>query len=213
MTDLLPLTKACAGQPDLDALREEINWLGAGVLVGQHPMRAWEYGLAVRALQTWATSSMSRLPDLPVRVLDVGGAGSAFGPTLQEKLGPVWVVEEVDPKTTGALEDRQGPVASAILCISTIEHVPDPSRFLQALSVNVASGGLIFLTMDGIGDEGPDTHHFHWMRERIYSPGLWSALAAHAMVYGLYLWGGQAWTYHGDHVYDYSFFSLCLRKV
>ncbi len=209
---LLPLTKSFAGQVDLDALREPINWLRDGVLVDQHPARAWEYGMAVDALAKWNAEADVRYPAL---ILDVGGTGSRFGRMLEDRMGPGWDVELVDPKETGRLEDRQdgaAPPAQVILAISTIEHVPDQEAFLLAIAANLVPGGLAFLTMDGKGDEGPDVQHFHWMRERIYTPGLWIMLAASAAAKGLILWGGVDWAYHSDQLYDYSFFSLCLRK-
>src|SRR5262249_20660573 len=117
-------------------------------------------------------------------------------------------------KESCSLEYRRGLPAEAILCISTIEHVPDQSAFVRALADNLRPGGLCFLTFDGKGDEGPDIQHFHWMRERIYTPGLWRMLGAEAGARGLYLWGKADWTYRGDQVYgSYSFLSLCLRKV
>jgi SAM-dependent methyltransferase len=183
----------------------------------QHPMRRWEYALALDALWRWRTQSHREA----AVIYDVGGAGSPFR----------WMsdgVQVVDPDSAGGITQHpyelrnfvtQGTeLAAAVFCLSVLEHVDDLDQFLYQLGCLVAPGGLLFLTMDCCGDPGHqiacrrDDHHFHWMRKRIFTLSHWEYLSLNLKPYGFELFGEADWTFHGPQVYDYTFASLALIK-
>ncbi|KKL90715.1 hypothetical protein LCGC14_1901940 [marine sediment metagenome] len=172
----------------------------------QHPHRRWEYAMALRAARLWGEEHPGRI------ALDVGGAGSPLVHMLDHE-GFLPLV--IDPKENANLEDTldwSKCYANFVTCISTLEHVRDFFPFLEALGKVVEPGGVLFLTMDIWGQEAPDSAHFHWMRERIFTPKTWTMTAQQLLVKGFSFLGEQDWEYHGDQVYDYSFASLALVK-
>ena len=183
----------------------------------QHPMRRWEYAMALRACTTWYDVTAKR-PQGPV--IDVGGAGSPFWRMVNP-----YACTVIDPDGGVDLAEHLrlgGALASEVYCLSVLEHVEDLDRFLYHLSCLVAPGGLLFLTMDYREQEGPDTAHFHWMRKRIFAPSSYLGLVgdfpdAHGFLdRDFQLLGGmdgrQPLIYHGPQVYDYTFASLALVK-
>ena len=192
----------------------------------QHEHRRWEYALALDAVERW-----ERDRDAHVAV-DVGGAGSPWHRILGQYLG--LTVPVVDPAHTGhttsstTLEryvSRNPPLADVVTCLSVLEHVEDLDRFLYHLACLTAPGGLLFLTVDCCGCEeagawrlhhvlpgDEDQHHFHWMRKRMFTRSSWEYLHLNLRPSGFELLGDVDWTYHGNHVHDYSFASLALRR-
>jgi SAM-dependent methyltransferase len=209
----LPLTKTLRCPYDFGYLAPELQVVDAVGIGEQHPMRRWEYAMALHALRLHQQGYTSPLDGY--RVLDVGGAGSTFGRMCvpDDGTGTIRQYELVDPRENETIEARQADyLADAVISISTIEHVKDPLPFLQACHRALAPGGLFFLTMDAWDKEGPDTAHFHWMRERIYDQYSWPDLAVTCRKLGFRGFGGFDPAYHGDHVYDYTFASLALTK-
>lgn len=177
----------------------------------QHELRRWEYAMALRA---WDLCSFGEcLPKAPL-ILDVGGAGSPFQHMLGEA---VRVIDPALQHTGCSIEEwvalNPEKRAYAVFCISTIEHVRDVPRFLDAFAQVLLPGGLLFLTTDCWDGHGPDTAHFHWMRERIYHMENWHRVADHLQELGFDFLGDQDWTYHGDSLFaSYSFCSLAMVK-
>ena len=190
----------------------------------QHPLRRWEYALALRAATTWRAQATPH----SIGWADVGGAGSPFHRMLTELL-------DVDPTLprSGRIIDPDLPINSCTLaehlaqgaalrelvfCLSVLEHVEDLDQFLYHLSCLVAPGGLLFLTLDycdALVDDWPeDRYHFHWMRRRIANQYGWRLGGAEVLTqqHSFSLLGDHDWTYHGDHVFNYSFASLALVK-
>jgi SAM-dependent methyltransferase len=200
---MIPLTKTL-DPADLDDLTEEVALVQAVGIGEQHPMRTWEYSLALRAISEHRKTHHS----LEYLVLDVGGAGSPFSQIVP------YPCQVIDPKINLAIEDLDLPAipADAVTAISTIEHVPSQLPFLDACHRALAPGGLLFLTMDCWDRDEADTAHFHWMRERIYGPHLFARLINACLTVGFQGFGAVDLTYHGDHVYDFSFRSLALTK-
>jgi len=210
---MIPLTKTCDPEDLLGLLAPQALLVDQVPLGGQHPMRRWEYALALEALtEHWATAMWNGQIQPAYGLLDVGGAGSPFSQIVDQI--PGLACEVIDPKLNMDIE-AFAPMseADAVVAISTIEHVRHPTPFLRAIHRALRPGGLLFLTMDCWNCEGPDTAHFHWMRERIYNKASWQDLAKHATMHlGFRRFGTADYTYHGDFVYDYSFCSLALVK-
>ena len=108
-----------------------------------------------------------------------------------------------------------------ITSISVIEHIPDTAKpghptpltwFLDAAHRLLRPGGLLVLTTDYWDAIGPDTAHFHWMRDRIYNPESLQALERRCRRIGFVPYGGTDRTWHGPQLYDYAMASLVLTK-
>lgn len=205
----LALSKTMDLQADLPQLVEELAVVDAVGVGAQTPeARRWEYALALRALKTWETQTQAQTR----RLVDVGGGGSAFR-TMAEARG--WVVRVVDPGETVDLATyltTRPCLADAVVCLSVLEHVKDLPRFLYHLGCLVAPGGLLVLTMDCWDRPGPDTAHFHWMRERIFTVSEWLGLRTWFGFF--FLLGELDPIYHDDQLYaSYSIASQVLRKL
>ena len=224
MIPALPLSKTCnpadlailpveverRKAPRVPPLLSEASYFPPESLNGQHPMRRWEYALALHAIRCWRVGA----GDNPHHLLDVGGAGSPFLDCLRT-IYPATSLELVDPAVNHSIEAStiRDDSYDVLTCLSVLEHVPKPKPFLKACARHLRPGGLMVLTVDYWDCEGPDTAHFHWMRERIYNRrSLTDVMTYCREALGLRRFGGADWTYFGNHVYDYSFASLVLRK-
>lgn len=218
MTARLSLSKTL-DLADLDQLVEELVIVDRHFnkeITKQHPLRRWEYAMALRALQTWrALGHVARV------IYDVGGAGSPFTAMVQAVSGPLSLLRIVDPElpivegpATLAQElQRHPPLGSAVFCLSVLEHVEDLEEFCRHLGCLVAPSGLLFLTMDycdGVGDPPIDTYHFRWMRRRIFNEA--SLQRVRETFQGFTLLGDRDASYSGPLIYDYTFCSLALVK-
>lgn len=216
----LPLTKTL-DPADFDHLAEELAIVDQHFhsVAEQHPMRRWEYAMALRALHDYLEDAEGPRATL---ITDVGGAGSPFRHMLATQHTRVQVV---DPKENISLErhvQTNAPLTDVVFCLSVLEHVEDLDQFLYHLSCLVAPGGLLFLTMDCCGCDSHDAdmeipshvdrHHFHWMRQRIFGRADLRFVAERLLDYEFSCLGERDLTYHGAHVYDYNFASLALVK-
>lgn len=163
----------------------------------------------------------------PSQICDVGGAGSNFWQVLTEVTSEEILL--IDPKApvsgkpagrcrlyAGSVEEYAANYPHGqfdiLTCISVIEHVKEVRPFLRACHMLLKPGGLLFLTTDFWDADGPDTAHFHWMRERIYTADSIRALLISSHPLGFVSVGATDWHYHGPMVYDYSVASLALVK-
>jgi hypothetical protein len=207
----LALTKTLHPE-DYDQLAAELEVVDRhmGSEAEQHPARRWEYAMALRAARTWGKAREAR------RAADVGGAGSPLVHMLRQE-GFLPIV--IDPRFSMDL-DRAVHLhelrGDFVTCISTVEHVSDLLKFVEDLAKLTNPGGCVFLTMDiwdPATEDAPDTAHFHWMRERIFTPRTWRMLGAELSRFGFSFLGEQDWEYHGDQLFgSYSFASLVMGK-
>lgn len=198
----------------------------------QHPMRRWEYAMALRAYDTWAQRDYEQRGHANRMhggtTLDVGGAGSPFSRMISDVTGGhARVVDPDEPGNGLTLEQHlrcRSSLAHHVFCLSVLEHIPpaDLDRFLYHLSCLTAPGGLLFLTVDacactGLAAHEPtaDPHHFHWMRQQIFTRpallGLWTTLTEqyHFQTLGSLTYSAAS---YAPQVYDYTFASLALVK-
>ncbi len=212
---MIPLTKTL-NPADLDEpeMRDQLVQVDKHWDTQQHPLRRWEYALALLALSEWKKQEASA-SDV-ISIADVGGAASSFHLMTSDD------TTVIDPLQTGSggfdypvevIARRHTGVYDAVVSISTFEHTSNPLAFLEACCTILKPGGLLFLTFDYAPNSGKDTYHFNWMRERIVNHLLWGRLAKilHAL-HGYDHFGDVDWISHGPHVYDYAFASLCLKK-
>lgn len=200
------------------------------VMVDQNPIRKWEYAMALRAIHGWRND---HAPDGPLHVCDVGGAQSGFWQVLAP-LSPDKYIVIVDPAAPhghvnavpGAkhiiypcgIEEYATPVPErrnsfdVLTVISVIEHVEQVKHFFRACHTILRPGGLLFFTADYWDAEGPDTAHFHWMRQRIYNDSRIKKLLADLRDLGFQSFGHADWSYHGNQVYDYSIVGVAMVK-
>ena len=198
----------------------------------QHPMRRWEYSLALQAWDAYwrevrgetYQEFRARIPGLGpdvrkhVLVLDVGGAGSPLM-LMVAHATPGINAAVVDPKINYAIENRPWTTpaqqADAVFCVSTLEHVDDPYDFLEACVRQLMPGGLLFLTVDAWDppDENQkDTAHFHWMRKRIFTRNTINHVMDTLSTWNLRPLGEIDLEYKGNTVYGYTFASICMKK-
>jgi hypothetical protein len=178
----------------------------------QHPMRRWEYAMALRAA--------SYAPHGTGVLYDVGGAGSPLSLMLLAQLGgPSSIIDpayEPWPRSLEALVVSNPRMADLVTCISVLEHIPDLDRFCYHLACLVAPGGLLFLTVDICDQPGAaatDHYDLHWMRERMFNPHSYNNLLVSFLRRDFTVLGGTPdLDWHGAHVSDYSFASLALVK-
>lgn len=200
------------------------------ILSGQHPIRRWEYAMALHAIHEWlwATAAQAGPDDPPPAIADLGGAGSNFWQALTPlSPTPITVIDEKLPGTQfvdlhpsllyirGTAEHAAPRFTEAfdiLTCISVVEHVVQVRPFLKALHTLLRPGGLLVLTTDYWDCEGPDTAHFHWMRERIYNVETLRGLRGGLWELGFRMFGQADWHYTGPQVYDYSVASLTMVK-
>ena len=182
----------------------------------EHPMRKWEYGLALKFLLEVGAE----------RVLDVGGGGSALAPILHHY---GMKVTQIDPDPSGIttvekqneilgsdiafinedfLEFKGRKKFDAVICMSTIEHIPtreDERLFFRKLTKKAP---FLFLTTDF----SPKAKAFSAAHYRTYNKVSMNKLANMAKESGFAYYGEVDYTYGGAMVYNYTFASLALTK-
>lgn len=192
-----------------------------------HIHRFWEYGSAIALLEQFGLAGK--------RVLDVGAGWSPLGPTLVRFYGCDVTEAEVD---INALRDRQTVNAllsklgcktlnlihtgvqslpreeyDAVFCISVLEHVDRTveTTAWRNLAERVKPGGLLFITVDCM-DTDLRFHTFDNLRQTKYTMGKLSNRIEGIKYMGFQTIGEPDYAYHGDMVYDYSFFRAAFTR-
>jgi len=197
---------------DYDHLEHELQTVDAHPNALPHTHRRWEYALALQALGRWR----ERGGPWEGPVYDIGGAGSAFHYMLRDWTGKEVIV--VDPALVDGypleewVSEGGAALSKAVTCLSVIEHVKELDRFLYHLSCLVAPGGLLVLTMDYWNRCGPDTTGNKELRERLFCQKTYAQLRQTLAGLHLTAFGGVDPTFHGLHVWDYTFASLVVEK-
>jgi SAM-dependent methyltransferase len=184
----------------------------------EHEHRKWEYGLALSALRRARVRT----------VLDAGGGASIFAPAAAwsdigihvTQVDPgdfaSWIesqrqiVPDVGPYIQRDFMDWEDETAyDAVTCLSVLEHVEDDIAFFKKLLPHVKPGGVLFVTVDfhPSGEAQVGGHLRTYNKDRL------SVLSGIARKAGFknYL-GKSSWNYDGEHVNNYNFASLCMRR-
>lgn len=193
----------------------------------EHPLRAWEYGLALNALRQVSHRE----------VLDVGGGGSLFAPAaIWPDIG-VESVLQIDPGDIGGWIEAQYEVLikkisdikenalaflqkdfmefesrklyDTVACLSVIEHIPNDKEFFEKLLTFVKKNGLLILTTDfhPSGKAQLDGHL------RTYNEKSMKALVALGTKAGFKPFDKPDWSYQGVHVNFYNFAAMVLKRM
>lgn len=214
-----------------------------GAMEGQHEARWWEYSMALYAIQVWqeaVTASHAQAAatalggevehvwSRPLQIADVGGHNSKFPHSLVAitsedilLIDPAAGATDIGPRVEVLAKSIEEAAASylphgqrdVITAISVIEHLEKVRPFFRAAHMLLKPGGLLFLTTDYSNDEGPDLHHYSWMRRRIYNKTLMDNLRQSSRQLGFAAFGRADWTWHGPQVYGYTLASLALVRV
>jgi hypothetical protein len=180
----------------------------------EHPMRKWEYGLALKFLLEIGAET----------VLDIGGGGSLLAPILAHY---GMHVTQIDPDPSGEstvakqneilgqdntfvcqdfLEYTGRKKYDAVICMSTIEHIEDKEDEKKFFLKLTKPAPFLFLTTD----YSPKGKTFSPDHYRTYNSAGLKRLAKLAKGWKFY--GGVDYKYEGAMVYDYTFATLALAK-
>lgn len=197
------------------------------VMASQHAIRKWEYGMALRTLDIWVKGPGEHPPYTggPLEICDVGGGGTGFCQLLATLTPePVVVIDHgLRPASCDGILFAPTSVEAfaatgrhdqfdVITSISVIEHVAQVRPFLRAIRMLLKPGGLLVLTADYWDCEGPDTAHYHWMRQRIYNPDRVTRLLQDGRELGFQIFGTSDWAYPGPQIYGYSVCCVAMTR-
>jgi len=186
----------------------------------EHPHRKWEYGLALDFLKESGVKT----------VLEVGGGGSILAPVLAMN---GFDVTETDISNGGETVAQQNQILGtnikfvladfsesfesletkfeefamfdAVLCVSTIEHVPNHVDMFRNLCLFAEKA--VFLTTDF----HPSAETFSTAHLRTYNKESLEEYKKIAEGFDYNVdWGDLE--YRGNFVYDYTFASLAMRR-
>lgn len=189
----------------------------------EHPMRAWEYGLALKALREAGVKT----------VLDVGGGGSIFAPACEWPQVGIRTTT-VDPGDVGDWIKKQRRVIAegghevsmafhqedlllwkhrgkfdGVACLSVIEHVAEDIEFFDKLLSFVRKDGIFVLTTDfhPSGQPQVDGHIRTYNADGMKQ---WADIATRKG-FEFYL-GEPDWDHFQQQVHNYTFASLIMKK-
>jgi hypothetical protein len=219
MANPYPLSKVMSRKDDDPHLVDQlalVEAIGIGAQASEH--RAWEYAVALAAIDRWTQTIWQ--PRVR-RLVDVGGAGSSFTDMVRHQYPGVedHIVDPTINQTLQAYVASLPRLADIVTCLSVLEHLPpaQTEQFCYHLAALVAPGGLLVLTVDYAETAtDPTAHHFYWMRERIFD--FWSLNALRIGLFhelGFTVLGGADYAWPGTAccVYpSYTFASLVLQR-
>lgn len=194
-----------------------------------HHHRLWEYGSAVQLALGYKPPK-----GRTVRVLNVGSGWDALGPALANV---DLLVTECEPaaecranrsevniqlaKTKhrpieildAGVHNLPDKLYDLVYCISVLEHVHDELNAWKRLAERVILNGILFITVDCV-PEGGKPYVFDNLRVTKYTlEMLKERVDMLVNDFGMSVIGTVDYQYHGDHVYNYSFFRVGLTRT
>lgn len=169
-------------EPELQTVDEVLALLGGGD-PAQHPMRRWEYAMALKAFNDWAQNITAATGKSRFVVSDHGCCTGMFSPMMYHlghsvRMYEIWAWGDQEQRAVQQMAavfnrmseyDRtwrswqmihkpleqldESDKADAAYCISTIEHIADYEGAFRNLCRSVLPGGMLFLTSD-FGERG-----------------------------------------------------------
>lgn len=208
----------------------------------QHPMRRWEYAMAIKAYNFWKTLRERREPLL---VSDHGCCTGMLAPTMfwmgnNVKMYEVWAWGNQEEFTLKQMEMVRGykqrpaettyemlhrPLSGLLpedhnvdvgFCISTLEHIPNYEAAFRDLCRSVGKGGMLFLTTDSAEDEQDHYIAAHVRAGTMFNRTVYERLVGWGQEEGFDLLGGQAdwsWDESCRLVNNYGFAALAMERI
>lgn len=182
----------------------------------EHTHRMWEYGLGLQIVYR----------QKPKTMLDVGGGGSVFAPTVARQDVAVTVVDpgdcshwvtshkaRINHKVLNYIQKdfldwESEEQFDMVACISVMEHVQSDIAFFKKLLSKVGAGGVLYLTVD-FHSSGNAQCGGHL---KTYDEPTLLALIGLAQNEGFMPFGDPDYSEQGGHVNGYNFASLALRR-
>lgn len=201
-----------------------------------HPHKMWEWSRALHLIKQMYPNA--KRPDgWAPRVVSIGSAFCPLEPALcylgysvvdgdvdascgteREKINSFLEKFNGNPLKWvqtgfGTLHERVGLNWDVVMCISTIEHVDIPleKAAWKEMADMLKPGGLLIVTMDGM-PESRKGFKYDDVRWTNYGPDLIKARVEELHYYGMKPVGEVDYTYHGNHVNDYSFWFIAMTK-
>lgn len=210
----------------------------------QHEHRKWEYAMVVRAVQVWLAQDGKSKRKAPLQVGDFG-CGVGLTPSIMLHHGcdvsmyEVWAhdqgekfqleacasTKEHSENAIGLYRMLHRPIGGLVLedygrydislCISTLEHIPDPVRAFKDLCRTVTPGGLLFVTTDFADKEEDRFSHWTLRAGKMFTWQTYQELMAAGQEEGFRLLDCASdwiWNENCRLVYDYGFASLAMVR-
>jgi 2-polyprenyl-3-methyl-5-hydroxy-6-metoxy-1,4-benzoquinol methylase len=193
--------------------------------------RYWEYGSAIEL--AWRHRCVHPLQER-TKVLNVGCGWDAVSPSLATE--NIFDITDCEPDDTcrndrkkvnevlvsmqrypikllpNGLDNLPQEDFDIVYCISVVEHVDNEIEQWKHLADRVDEGGTLFITCDCIPDPNKP-YTFDHMRRTNYTMDKLKARIEMICEMGFNTLGEPDYIYHGNHVYDYSFFRVGFQRV
>jgi 2-polyprenyl-3-methyl-5-hydroxy-6-metoxy-1,4-benzoquinol methylase len=183
-------------EPEL-ALVDKVLWMLNGGDKAQHPMRRWEYAMAVKAYTHWTGNKYGYMSEKKSIISDHGCCTGMLAPLMfylgnDVRMYEVWSwgnqealalqqMEMVKAHAVGGgsyqmihrplghmIEEDKG--VDVAFCISTMEHIPPYELAFRQMCQTVNPGGMLFMTTDSAEDE-----HDHYIANNVRAGTMFNA--------------------------------------
>lgn len=108
--------------------------------------------------------------------------------------------------------DLSHDLLAAVFCLSVLDRLEAPLRFLRQMATRLTPGGLLVCTFAAWDATGPDCAVGHELRQRIYNRESWRKLLHDVRGLGLTPFGGVELRYHGDALGDHTLATLVVIR-
>ena len=102
---------------------------------------------------------------------------------------------------------------TVIWALSVLDRIDSPLRFVRQATALLADDGLLSCTFAIWDADGEDCALGHELRRRIFNRYSWEGLVKDVRPFGLRVYGGVDWGYHGAACGDHSLGTVVWRKT